>query len=379
MMTGRTIRRIRGRAGSALVAVLLVMVASSGSEASTGSELDAAKARLATLERQIAAEQDAIARSRTRFTRLATDSHHIRTRYNDTLQALMQARAELAAAQQEYDGVRARLDQRAAVAYMAGPGSGMAMLLGATSLTDLADRLMFLDQVTQADADLAEQAASLSNAWRTETQTLQTVQIQQAAIVRRLNSKQAAMAIEVARQQSLLEEMARSRAGLEALVEKLTKRLSAEEMAAAGRSLLGAGTAPYGEWARMLLESLGAPTCPDNLVVMVAWETAEGTAARWNPLATTLRMPGSTSFNSVGVQSYVSLEQGLRATVLTLRNGAESHGYGAILSALASCADATVTGQAINASDWCPGCVGGRYVIDIIPAVEAYYDTYANR
>jgi hypothetical protein len=108
---------------------------------------------------------------------------------------------------------------------------------------------------------------------------------------------------------------------------------------------------------------------------MVAWQTAEYTQARWNPLATTYPMPGSTVFNSAGVRNYASLSQGLEATRLTLRSA--GYGYGAILSDLAASADPLTTAQAINASSWCHGCANGRYVVGLVPAVEAYYSRYA--
>jgi hypothetical protein len=86
-------------------------------------------------------------------------------------------------------------------------------------------------------------------------------------------------------------------------------------------------------------------------------------------------MPGSTDFNSVGVQNYASLAQGLDAIHRTLL--APNHGYEQILADLAASADAMTTGQAINASDWCHGCSSGQYVIALIPVVEQYYSQYA--
>ena len=99
------------------------------------------------------------------------------------------------------------------------------------------------------------------------------------------------------------------------------------------------------------------------MVVLVAWQSAEGTDAAYNPLATTYREPGSTDFNSVGVQNYASLAQGIDAIHKTLE--ASSHGYEQILAGLAASADPMTTGEAINASDWCHGCTNGQYVIEL--------------
>ena len=98
--------------------------------------------------------------------------------------------------------------------------------------------------------------------------------------------------------------------------------------------------------------------------------------ASWNPLATTYDMPGATDFNSVGVKNYVSLAQGIEAIVFTLE--APNHGYETILSDLRASADPMVTAGAINASDWCHGCAGGQYVLDLVPVVDQYFAKFAS-
>jgi hypothetical protein len=135
----------------------------------------------------------------------------------------------------------------------------------------------------------------------------------------------------------------------------------------------------YGGWAKGLLGALGAPACLNNVVSVVAWESAESTTAVWNPLATTLRAPGSTPYNGAGVQSYPSAAVGLAATIDTLRYGADEYGYGSILNGLAACAAPGDTALAINASMWCRGCAGGAYVLNQVAAVEADLPAYANR
>jgi hypothetical protein len=132
----------------------------------------------------------------------------------------------------------------------------------------------------------------------------------------------------------------------------------------------------FGRWATAFLGSINAPIQRNNLVVIVAWETAEYTSARWNPLATTYYMPGSTCYNASCVRNYVSVEQGLQATYGTLSQ--HGLGYEPILSDLHSNADPMDTAKAINASQWCGGCANGQYVVDLVPSVESNYDAYAN-
>lgn len=70
-----------------------------------------------------------------------------------------------------------------------------------------------------------------------------------------------------------------------------------------------------------LLENLGAPISDENLKFLYAWRQAEGKAGKYNPFNTTQGMPNATKFNSVGVRNYKSLEDGMVATIKTLKNG----------------------------------------------------------
>lgn len=135
----------------------------------------------------------------------------------------------------------------------------------------------------------------------------------------------------------------------------------------------------YEAWARGFLSHLDAPSCDENLTIVVTWETAESTDAAFNPLATTHAIDGATDFNIVGVKNYVSLEQGLDASRDTLEGGADSFGYGAIVDSLRECAPAETTAAAINASAWCRGCGGGAYIIGLLPIVRADYAGHAER
>jgi cell wall-associated NlpC family hydrolase len=74
-------------------------------------------------------------------------------------------------------------------------------------------------------------------------------------------------------------------------------------------------------WAEALANDLGNPAPDENTLRFInSWIRAEGTAAMYNPLATSQTMPGSTPFNSHNVQNFTSVEQGLEATVITLHS-----------------------------------------------------------
>lgn len=145
------------------------------------------------------------------------------------------------------------------------------------------------------------------------------------------------------------------------------------------RARWGGGTPDAGAWAGAFLAEIGAPTCKENRILVVAWQAQEGTEARHNPLATTRGMSGATDFNSVGVKNYRSVAQGLAASRETLEQGSPSYGYEPILSSLWACDAAEATAWFVNASAWCRGCTGGAYLTGLLPAVRADYASYASR
>lgn len=69
-----------------------------------------------------------------------------------------------------------------------------------------------------------------------------------------------------------------------------------------------------------ILENLKAPVTDENVKFMYAWRQAEGKGGTYNPFNTTWDLPGSTSMNSHGVKNYKSLEDGMIATIKTLKN-----------------------------------------------------------
>ena len=113
-------------------------------------------------------------------------------------------------------------------------------------------------------------------------------------------------------------------------------------------------------WATSFLAEIGAPITDDNLKAIGMWAQREGgwsqNSAAYNPLNTTLPLPGSWSMNDVGVKGYRTFEEGIRATVATLEgNRADQRGYTAILNALRGNAGVVSVLSAVNASAWRAG------------------------
>jgi hypothetical protein len=114
------------------------------------------------------------------------------------------------------------------------------------------------------------------------------------------------------------------------------------------------------EFATSLLSGLGAPLTEGNVKALTTWMRFEGghwkNSAKYNPLNTTLTVPGATSMNSVGVKAYANWNEGLQATISTLTGSkADARGYTAIVNALRSGTDPNSVLDAVNNSAWLSG------------------------
>lgn len=75
-------------------------------------------------------------------------------------------------------------------------------------------------------------------------------------------------------------------------------------------------------FASNLFEALFNKVAPTQFITLIKnWAHWEGSSAQNNPMDTELPMVGSTDYNSVGVKNYPTLEDGINATIDTIRNG----------------------------------------------------------
>jgi hypothetical protein len=73
------------------------------------------------------------------------------------------------------------------------------------------------------------------------------------------------------------------------------------------KTALGIHVSDHGFWLAWMLAESGTEPCNGS------------SGAHWNPLNTTWREPGSTNYNSAGVQNYPTEQAGIYATASTLR------------------------------------------------------------
>lgn len=112
-------------------------------------------------------------------------------------------------------------------------------------------------------------------------------------------------------------------------------------------------------WARDFLTKAGLPITAENVRAVEAWQQAEGTAAKFNPLATTQGgYAGSTNFNSVGVKNFVSYQDGIDANAKVLNNGL----YPNIIAAFKKGDSSLDVALAIKNSPWGSGALVEKIV-----------------
>jgi hypothetical protein len=370
------LRRTVCRAIAGPAALVLLAGAAVAAPSDTKHEISAAQRRLAALEAQIAAEQAHVLAVQASMNSLAAKVGAGRRLYEGIQVQLRATRARRAKVEARYQAIRAAMDAAAADAYMRGPGYQFAAIMELDSVSDASYVLGYTNAITRHNSELAAEAQMLSEELAKRGREESELASQRAAALSRLEAQQAALTHAFVEEQVRLADLAHARAEVGSLLSQLREQLRLEEIAAAEAAMAHGTPISFGKWASYFLSKIHAPVKRDNLVVMIAWEAAEYTTARWNPLATTYFMPGSTTFNSSRVRNYVSLAQGLEATWRTLRHS--GYGYEAILADLARNADSMTTARAINASRWCRGCANGGYVVDLIESVEQYYDHYAN-
>jgi hypothetical protein len=87
---------------------------------------------------------------------------------------------------------------------------------------------------------------------------------------------------------------------------------------------LAPASASEADFIKAVLADMGAPASTANINSLSSWFKREFAQwppnASYNPMATTQKMPGSTQYNSVGVQNYPNATTGAQATAQTLMN-----------------------------------------------------------
>lgn len=200
--------------------------------ADTKSELDAAKASLASLESQIKAEQASIDSLTTQASSLATQIDRVNSKIANTQGQIADKEQQIRAAGDRLSAAQEQLDQRAWVAYENGPGSNLEFLLGSTSLSDLSDRLEIVNTAAQSDEDLILDIHNAENLLASQQADLQDLESQLQTTNEQLKTQQDALTAKLAAQQKAMDNLNKDESAAQTLVNKLGAQYKAELAAA---------------------------------------------------------------------------------------------------------------------------------------------------
>ena len=159
------IRPFPTMARAAVVSALLMftVVANVAGAAPSKQELERAKEKLEAIEARLSDIRDRLAATQLRLNDEAAKVERQRIALEEVTADLVRTQAEFDRASARYDRIVRRLNERAAEAYMQGPASSIDFLLGAENVSDLTDRLAYVDALARSDADLAARVANLKN------------------------------------------------------------------------------------------------------------------------------------------------------------------------------------------------------------------------
>jgi peptidoglycan hydrolase CwlO-like protein len=286
-------------------------------------------------------------RTRAQMERLNAEMKVVTLKWEDARQrldqvnaALVQARRQLTRSRSELDWQRELVAGRMRTMYKTADFTWLDIVTSAASLTDAETVTDFLRKISLQDLHGESELQRLTGLARRDEQAVEEDRQQAVKVQAEVEDQRFAVDQKIAERAALLKDV----------VAKIKKILSAPELL-----MRAGGKITQVTWAQAFLKSLGVPMTADNVAAIVAWEMAEGghwyNTAYYNPLNTTQSMPGATVFNSVGVKAYTSWAQGLKASVITIRNGY----YADILDALRRGNDAQAVANAVAASPWGTG------------------------
>jgi len=151
-----------------VVAVVTALAALIAVSAATGSadpkdELQEARRARRDAQSQLAHAQDELSSIGVDLTEALQKLEEATGRLEQVTAELQDTRQQRDRAEARFAVIEARLNERAAEMFMEGPASDIGFYLGATSLSDLSDRIEYVDVVQQDDADLAQRVLNLRN------------------------------------------------------------------------------------------------------------------------------------------------------------------------------------------------------------------------
>ena len=228
-----TKRQKRFPASFRFVAVTFALVATASlattaaADPPSAQEVQNAKDRVAQLAREAHAAQLQLDAINLRANEVAAEYDRELGKLEKLRAALLHTQLSLAQERADYNAIQAQLDERARTMFMEGPGSDLEFLLGASSFTDLTDRLEYVNVIATSDTDLANEVQNTKNVLAAKEKNLESLETAQKVVFAKVQQKQ--QEIEDLQRQATAKynEIASKKAE----AEKLAKKLSAQRQA----------------------------------------------------------------------------------------------------------------------------------------------------
>lgn len=229
--TSSVARWVVATAATLLIALLVPVSAG----ADTKTDLNKAKASLSALIDKIAAETRVIAGIEADIAKKSDEIAVVQGQITQTQLQIIRLQGQIQVADDRLRSLQQQLDRRAWVAYENGPGSTFEFLLGATSLSDLSDRLEIVDNAAQSDQDLIDQMQDRQAELKVKRQDEQKLKAKLGEQQLVLKNQQEELQAQLDAAQSRYAQLSRDKASAEKKVNDLTKKYK-EELAAARKA-----------------------------------------------------------------------------------------------------------------------------------------------
>jgi murein DD-endopeptidase MepM/ murein hydrolase activator NlpD len=203
---------VRVIAASAALIAMLAIAATSGF-ANPKDELQDARQHRKEVEAQLSAAEGQLATLDASLAEALLLLEDATGRLEEVTANLQATRHERDAAEARVARIEQRLNERAAEVFMEGPASDVGFFLGATSLSDLSDRIEFVDVVQQEDADLAQQVLNVRNELLAAEDRLEALQAEAKRRYAKAQDLEARVQADLAAQQDVLADVKSSLAG----------------------------------------------------------------------------------------------------------------------------------------------------------------------
>lgn len=219
----------RLRRGIALAAGLFLLAqVAPGSAQTTQEKLDRAKRELKRIERELKAERAELATIRAEVESLTTQILQA-LRQREAIQDQIRAtKRRIKRRGKRVKELQVRLNTRAREVYISGPAGVVEFILEANTLSDLTNRVSFLDALNEADANIALGIKVEREELRRVEDDLQDLLAQQEQLLAQLSEQKGELDAKFARQAEITASIEAKKAEAEELVAGLKKKLRRE-------------------------------------------------------------------------------------------------------------------------------------------------------